>query len=312
MSHEHGRSNHHDHAHDHMSHHHHGAADGSIGIAFFLNLLFAGVELVGGLFTNSVAILSDAVHDLGDAATLGVSWFLERLSRRGRQGRLTYGFRRYNLLGAFISGVILLAGSLGILLEAIPRLFSPEPVEPGGMIMLALLGLLFNGAAVLRLRKGESANTRMVMLHLLEDILGWAAVFIGSVVIYFTGITWLDPLLSLGVTIFILAKAVPRLVEVGRLFLQYAPPDVDMEAVSSVIGEHPLVEGVHDIHLWSLDGRYTLLTAHVVVTPGEKALTVSQLDDLRQELKERLRRLNVDHATIEIEGKDAPCSGCDL
>lgn len=312
----HRRSAGHSHGHGHDDGHSHGHvhdhASGSIGIAFGLNLLFAAVELVGGVLTNSVAILSDAVHDLGDAATLGVSWILERISRGGRQGRLTYGFRRYSLLGALVSGIILLAGSLLILTEAIPRLLDPEPVDPVGMIILAVLGLLFNGAAVLRLKDGESANSRMVMLHLLEDLLGWAAVLLGSLLILFFRITWLDPVLSVGVTLFILYQAVPRLLEVGRLFMQYAPPELDLQELSATMTEHSMVSGVHDLHVWTLDGRYTLLTAHVVLSKNEGRLSLEHLDTLRAELKERLHTVGVDHATLELEGPDAACSGCDL
>lgn len=308
QGHGHGQSHGHSggHAHDHAH------TSGSIGLAFGLNLLFAVIELIGGVLTNSVAILSDAVHDLGDAATLGVSWFLERISRGGRQGRLTYGFRRYSLLGALVSGVILLAGSLLILTEAIPRLLGPEPVDPIGMMILAVLGLLFNGAAVLRLKKDESTNSKMVMLHLLEDLLGWAAVLAGSLLILFFGITWLDPVLSVGVTLFILVQAVPRLLEVGRLFMQYAPPEMDLQELSATMREHPMVSDVHDLHIWSLDGRYTLLTAHVILGDGEAKLSLQGLDALREELKEKLHSLGVDHATLELEGPDAACSGCDL
>ena len=300
---------HHDHPHgDHHDHHH---GSGSLGIAFALNLAFAAIELVGGIVTNSVAILSDAVHDFGDAATLAVAWALERVAGKKRRGRLTYGFRRYSLLGAFISGVILLGGSIGILFEAIPRLFDPEPVDPIGMMLLALLGLIFNGAAVFRLKKQESANSRLVMLHLMEDLLGWAAVLVGSVAIYFFGINILDPILSVAVTIFIMAKAIPRLLEVGRIFLQYAPPETDVEEISRRVTAHPEVQEVHDLHLWSLDGRYTLLTAHVVVSTGE-SITLEEIERIRGELKSRLHELGIDHATLEFEGSASGCSGCDL
>lgn len=281
-------------------------------MAFALNLFFALIELFGGLLTNSVAILSDALHDLGDAATLGISWYLERVSKGKRTGRLTYGFRRYSLLGALVSGLILLAGSLVILVEAIPRLLTPEPVEPVGMIALALLGLLFNGAAVLRLRREESTNSRMVMLHLLEDLLGWAAVLLGAVLIYFFDLIWLDPLLSLGVTLFILAKALPRLLEVGRIFLQYAPPEVDQEELLRTLEAHPDVVAVHDLHVWSLDGRYTLLTAHAVLAVGGERVTLETTDRIRNELKDSLAAVGIDHATLELEGPDSPCDGCDL
>ncbi|MFW6249471.1 MAG: cation diffusion facilitator family transporter [Alkalispirochaetaceae bacterium] len=311
-SHEHHGHDHHEHHHalGHTHSHHHGS--GSIAVAFALNLLFAAVELVGGLLTNSVAILSDAIHDIGDATTLGVAWYLERLSRGRRTGRLTYGFRRYSLLGALVSGIILLLGSTVILLEAIPRLFHPEPVDPLGMIALAVLGLLFNGAAVFRLRRDESTNSRMVMLHLLEDLLGWAAVLVGSILIYFFGITWLDPVLSIGVTLFVLAQAIPRLLEVGRLFMQYAPPEIELDELSRAMSEHPLVSEVHDLHLWSLDGRYTLLTAHLVAARNDPPPTLEELDTLRADLKRTLATLGVDHATLEVEGPDAACAGCDL
>ncbi|MFW6215807.1 MAG: cation diffusion facilitator family transporter, partial [Alkalispirochaetaceae bacterium] len=312
----HGRDGHdhpgHHHTGHHEDHHHHHHIGGSIGVAFGLNLFFAVVELVGGILTNSVAILSDAVHDLGDAATLGISWYLETLSTGKRTGRLTYGFRRYSLLGALMNGIILLVGSLVIIIEAVPRLLTPERVEPVGMIGLALLGLLINGVAVLRLRKEESTNSRMVMLHLFEDLLGWAAVLVGSILILFFGFLWLDPILSLGVTLFILIKATPRLLEAGRLFMQYAPPQIDLDKLAEQMESHPEISAVHDLHIWSLDGRYTLLTAHTVLSHQSASITLERVDQLRRELKAQLKEIGIDHATLEFEGSEAACEGCDL
>ncbi len=286
-----------------------GTSAGGFRAAFYLNLVFTVVELIGGLLTNSVAILSDAVHDLGDSVSLLFSWGMERVSARTRTERRTFGYKRYSVLGAVVSAVVLLAGSVFVLLEAVPRLFEPEPVVAEGMLPLAVAGVVFNLAAVLKLRGGGKINHRVVLLHLLEDVLGWVGVLVVSVVLLFADLPILDPILSVAVTLFVLARIYPRLREALSVFLQHAPADIDINAVQTELEALPHIEEVHDMHLWSLDGSYNLFSAHVVVND---ALSLSQLNDVKQHMKTLLANRGVHHTTLEFEARTESCAECDL
>ncbi|MCB1132859.1 MAG: cation transporter, partial [Verrucomicrobiae bacterium] len=188
--------------HDHHGHGH--ASTGNLKTAFLLNAAFTVIELIGGLLTNSVAILTDSLHDFGDSASLGLSWYFDHLSRKGRTPKHTYGFRRYRLLGGLITGIVLMAGLSVVLWQAVARLRDPEPVNAPGMIGLAVVGILFNGAAVLRVKKGASLTEKIAGWHLLEDTLGWVAVLAGAVVMMVWELPVIDPLLSIGISLFVL------------------------------------------------------------------------------------------------------------
>jgi cobalt-zinc-cadmium efflux system protein len=277
--------------------------------AFFLNLGFTVIEIVGGLLTNSVAILSDAVHDLGDSVSLAFAWSMQRVSGWRRTERQTFGYKRYSVLGAVVSAAVLLVGSVFILMEAVPRLLEPETVHPEGMLPLALAGIAFNGAAAMRLRGGGGLNRRVVMLHLLEDVLGWVGVLVVSIVLLFADLRILDPILSIAVTIFILSRIVPRLRQAAGVFLQYAPADVDVKSVEEKLLEVAHVTGVHDMHLWSLDGNYNLFSSHVVV---DEDLSLSRLEELKLRIKAILEDEGIQHVTLEFETDSAGCHECDL
>ena len=296
---------HHGHAHDHQA----GDSVNSIRAAFFLNLTFTIIEIVGGFFTNSVAILSDAVHDLGDSIALALSWRFEHLAERGADHRLTFGYRRYSVLGALISAAILMAGSTYILLKAIPRILHPEPVSEVGMLAIAIVGVVVNLLAVLRLRGGSKLNQRIVFLHLIEDVLGWLAVLVASIVMMFVDIPLLDPILSIAITVFVLAKIVPNLRTTLRVFLQYAPDDVDVREVAARLREADSVVDVHDLHIWSLDGSYTVFSAHVVV---DEEADWREIEALKARLRTEAEKLGINHSTFEFEPSDRVCEECDL
>lgn len=289
---------------DHRHDHDHGDA-GRIGFAFFLNLSFALIEIAGGILTNSVAILSDALHDLGDSLALALAWGLQKVSERGRDRRFTYGYRRFSLLGALINGGILVAGSLVILAMAIPRLLAPQPTLAVGMLVLAVFGILVNGAAVLRLKKGRSQNAKVVALHLLEDVLGWAAILVGAVVIHFTGWYWIDPLLSLLIAIYILISATRALLSASRILLQGVPEGIDLSAIEARLLSVAGVVSTHDLHLWSLDGERTILTVHLLLDTPPDPDTACRI---KAEANEAMRELGIGHCTLEIEGPGEKCA----
>ena len=208
-----------------MAHNHTDKAD-HVQLAFFLNLSFAILEIAGGVWTNSMAILSDALHDLGDTFSLGLAWILERYSKKKRDHKYSYGYKRFSLLGAFVNIVILLGGSLFILSQAVPRLLHPQSAHAPGMVIFALIGICVNGFAMLKLRHSHSMNARIVALHMLEDMLGWAAVLIVSIVLLFTDSFILDPLLSIIITSIILINVVRNLKKTAALFLQASPDNI--------------------------------------------------------------------------------------
>ncbi|MGH1434916.1 MAG: cation diffusion facilitator family transporter [Lewinella sp.] len=272
----------------------------NVATAFFLNLGFTIIEIIGGFLTNSIAIQSDALHDAGDTISLGFAWYFQKLSKRGRDNKYTFGYKRFNTLGAMITGVVLAAGSVYILIEAIPRLLNPEETNVQGMIWLAILGVFVNGLAVLRLKKGgDSLNEQVMTWHLLEDVLGWIAVLIGSVMMYFYDAPWIDPALSIGITLYVLLNVVKKLQRAGKIILQAAPDDIDVRAIQEKLESATGVKKAHHIHLWTLDGEYNLLSAHIQTSEDR---TVSDLESTKEEIRSELKgQFHIDHITLEFE-----------
>ena len=271
-------------------------------IAFFLNAAFVVIEIIGGLLTNSIAILSDAVHDLGDSLTLGLSWVLEKRSRRPGNSRYTYGYKRLSLVGALMNAIVLLVGSGFIIANAIPRLFSPEPIDAKGMIILAVLGIIINGAAVLRLKKGTKIAEKVVSLHLLEDVLGWFAVLIVSIILLFADIPILDPILSLLITAFVLKNVVQNFGQIIKIFLQAVPDGYNIaEIENKVIELHPSILEIHGTKLWTLDGDSNIMTFHMCV---KNKPDINEIVGLKRSVKNTLHELGIEDVTIEIENLD--------
>ena len=277
----------------------------NIKLAFFLNLGFTLIEIVGGLLTNSLAIMSNALHDLGDSFSLALSWYLDRYSKKEGDREYSYGYGRFSLLGALINAVILIGGSLYILSYAIPRLFNPESTSAPGMLLLAIGGIAINGLAVLRLKGGHSLNVQVVAWHLLEDVLGWVAVLIVSIVLLFTDLYILDPILSLLITLYVLYNMLTKLKQTLSLFLQSVPQDVDVSSFESKVLNIDQVLDTHHTHVWSLDGEHHVLSMHVVV-----AENVTKKDAIR--IKNKVRALvempDFEHTTVEIEYENEDCA----
>lgn len=294
----------HSHEHEHHGHHHH--AEGNLALAFFLNLGFTIIEIIGGFFTNSVAILSDAIHDLGDTIAIGSAYFLEKRSHKGRDKKYSYGYRRLSPLAAVINLVILVSGSIVIISEAIPRLLEPEEIKTDYMVLFAVLGIIFNGIAVLRLMKsGDSANTKTVMLHLLEDVLGWAAVLVGSIIIYFTGWLIIDPIMSILIAFYILYNAIKNFRMILPIFLQGVPVGTNQEKITEKLREIKNVLDAHDLHSWTLDGEYNIVTVHLVISDGS---TTEEIISIKNKAREILASENQEHYTLEIEFESELCA----
>lgn len=290
--------------HHHHEHHHHGTKN--LAVAFWLNLSFSIIELIGGLYTNSMAIISDAVHDIGDAAGIGSAFFFEKLSAKSRDKNFSYGYKRFSTLSALITSIILIVGALWIVVEAIPRLFNPEQVNSTGMLGLAILGIAFNGFAVFKLGGNQnSLNQKAVRLHLVEDLLGWIAVLVGSIFIYFFNWLILDPILSLAIALYISINAFKNLKSVSGIFLQGIPENINLKNIEQEILSLEEVTEVHDFHLWSMDGEYNILTLHAVV---DESKTVEELKSIKQMIKEIATKNHIQHITLEFESSAEDCA----
>ena len=292
------------HHHHHHEHHHHSAKN--LAVAFWLNLSFSIIELIGGLYTNSMAIISDAVHDVGDAAAIGSAFFFEKLSAKSRDKNFSYGYKRFSTLSALITSIILIVGALWIVVEAIPRLFNPEQINSVGMLGLAILGIAFNGFAVFKLEGNQnSLNQKAVRLHLVEDLLGWIAVLVGSIFIYFFNWLILDPILSLAIALYISINAFKNLKSVSGIFLQGIPENINLKHIEQEILSLEEVTEVHDFHLWSMDGEYNILTLHAVV---DESKTVEELKSIKQMIKEIATKNHIQHVTLEFESSAEDCA----
>ena len=265
----------------------------NILIAFALNLLFSVFEFVGGIFTGSVAIVSDAIHDIGDAASIGISYFLEKKSKKQPDETYTYGYARYSVIGGVITTLILLVGSCFVVYNAIGRIIVPTKINYDGMILFAVVGVAVNSCAALFTREGDSLNQKAVNLHMLEDVLGWIVVLVGAVVMRFTDFAIIDPIMSIGVAVFVFVNAIQNLKDALDLFLEKAPRGVAVGEIQEEIMQIEGVLDVHHIHIWSMDGSHNYATMHVV--------TDEEPSQIKRAIRETLQARGIGHATLELE-----------
>lgn len=267
--------------------------DRNILITFLVNLFFSIFEFVGGIITHSNAIVSDAIHDMGDALSIGIAFVLERKSKQKPDNKYTYGYSRYSVIGSFITTIVLLISSLLVIYHSILRIMNPVEINYNGMILFAVVGILANSFAAFITREGDSLNQKTVRLHMLEDVLGWIVVLIGAVVMRFTGLLIIDPILSIGVAGFILYKAFGHFKEILDLFLEKIPDAISVEEVSEHLLNIKGIKDVHHIHIWSIDGVNNYATMHVVVEDLNH--------DVKHKIREELSEHGISHVTIELE-----------
>lgn len=272
----------------------------NILVAFILNLSFSIFEIIGGLLTNSIAIVSDAIHDFGDAISIGIAFILEKKSKKKPDDNYTYGYARYSVLGAFITTLILTVGSIFVIYNSIKRLINPVPINYNGMIIFAIFGIIINFLATYFTKDGNSLNQKSVNLHMLEDVLGWVVVFIGSIIMKFTDISLIDALMSMGVSSFILINALKNFKEIIDLVLEKTPTNISIEDLKHHICEITGVIGVHHLHLWSIDGSTNYATMHIVTNEQD-------IHEVKKKIKEMLRENQIAHTTIEIERENEKC-----
>jgi len=276
-----------------------GDREKNVGFAAALNILFTFIELIGGFLTNSLALIADALHDFADSFALIIAWYAEKKAKKPATCKMTFGYRRLSLLSATFTIIVLVAGSLFVLTQAVPRLISPEPVNAEGMVLIAVIGITINGLGYFRLKKGISQSEKVLSWHLLEDILGWIVLLIGSIIIRFWDKPVIDPIMTIGFTVFVLWGVSKNAKEIFNLLLEGVPEYIDIDEIKKSILSVEGVKMVHDLHIWSLEGETVLLTAHVVVE--DKYLQTP--DKMRQSIKSNLEGHHIEHSTLELEGE---------
>ena len=287
-----------EHSHNH-SHNHNNSSVKNILIAFVLNLAFSIFEIIGGIITGSVAIISDAIHDFGDAVSIGISYFLENKSKKTADESYTYGYGRFSVLGALLTSLILVFGSVIVITNAVHRLIVPQEINYNGMIVFAIIGTVVNSIATFVTSGGDSLNQKAVNLHMLEDVLGWIVVLIGAIVIKFTNWYFIDAILSVCVAVFILCKAIVSSIETIKIFLEKTPNDINISKIKESILNIDNVDNIHDLHIWSIDGVKHYATVHIVTNnPTQK---------LKENIREIFEQYKIVHSTIQIEKCGESC-----
>ncbi|MGB4588036.1 MAG: cation diffusion facilitator family transporter [Clostridiaceae bacterium] len=286
----------HGHGHDHTHHlYDPERSTKNIKIVFFINLIFSIMEFVFGVLFNSFAILSDAVHDLGDSISVGLAWFFQKYSQEEANSVFSFGHQRFSIMGAIITSIVLLTGSLIMLIRSIPLLLNPQKVNAEGMFVLSLFAIAMNGYAAWLLSRGRSKSESVLNLHMLEDVLGWIGVLIVSTVVRYTGWYILDPILSIGISLFIFIKALPHFIGAIKILLQAVPDNVDINRLRNDILEIEDVHAVSHLHIWSIDGEENAMTLTFFTTINDMA----KIEEIKDEIKFLTKEISVAHITIE-------------
>ena len=271
----------------------------TVWVAFFLNLSYAIVEFIAGGIFGSSAVLADSVHDLGDAIAIGISALLETISNREEDRHYTLGYKRFSLLGALVTAVILITGSILVILENITKLFNPQPVNDEGILWLGIIAVSINLLASLVVRKGKTKNESILSLHFLEDTLGWLAVILMAIILKFTDWYILDPLLSLVISIFILTKAIPRFWSALKIFLDAVPEGVETGDLEKDLEALINVKSVNQLSIWSMDGLENNAIIHLCLEDWEQMMETK--NQVRQLLEER----GIQNITIEVDASQS-------
>lgn len=267
----------------------------TVWVAFFLNLSYAIVEFIAGGIFGSSAVLADSVHDLGDAIAIGISAFLESISNREEDSHYTLGYKRFSLLGALVTAVILMTGSVLVILENIAKIFHPQSVNDEGILWLGIIAITINVLASLVIRKGQTKNESILSLHFLEDTLGWVAVILMAIVLRFTDWYILDPLLSLAISFFILSKALPRFWRTLKIFLDAVPEGVDIQKIKTDLAELDHVASINQLNLWTMDGLEKNAIVHVCLKEME------HMETCKESIRIFLKDCGFQNITIEVD-----------
>mgnify|MGYP004571380149 FL=1 len=276
------------------NHEHHEKATGNLIFVFILNITFNVIVILGGLITNSVAILADCLHDLSDTISIGLAGVLEHVSQKNPNENYTYGYQRFSILGAVITSIFVIIVSVVVVYESISRLLCPVAPEAGWMLLVAIVGIIFKGVSVFKLHKGETINEKVILFHLLGDVFGWIAILVISVILMFWNVSFLDPLLSLIISLWLLYNMGKALHESVCVLLQKSPKNVDVDEIKSQIECLNHINNVLDIHLWSLDGIDSILTLKINIDD------VNNGDEVKKEIYTIASKYHIVDTTVEF------------
>ena len=278
------------------THHHHKKAGENLAFVFFINLAFNIVVIAAALATNSMAILADFIHDASDTISIALAWFLEHVAQRDSTDKYSYGYQRFSILGAVIISIFVIIMAFVILSEAIPRLFAPESVDAGGMLAVAIVGIVFKFVSVYRLHKGETYNEKAIFFHQLGDIFEWVAILILSLVLMFwEGAQYLDPFVSIGIALWLIFNLGRNLYKSIEVLLQKTPDYFDVDEFRQSIENIEGVNAIDDFHIWSLDGIDSVMTLKVDVDFGK------DVGEIKKEIYAISKKYHVVDITIELE-----------
>ena len=278
------------------THHHHKKASDNLAFVFLLNLTFNIIVIIGGLATNSMAILADCIHDMSDTFSMAIAWILEHVAQKGATDKFSYGYQRFSILGAVITSSFVIVMAFFILSEAIPRLFSPEGVDAEGMLIIGIIGLVFKTISVWRLHGGETFNEKAIFYHLLGDIFEWIAILIlSAILIFWQDISYLDPFVSIAIAIWLIFNLGRTLYKSLEVLLQKTPDNFDVEGFKQQILDIDGVNALDDFHIWSLDGIDSVMTVKVDVDFGKN------VENIKKEIYEISNKYHVVDITIELD-----------
>lgn len=286
---------------EHQHNHEHSVGEGksaqrNMFVVFLLNFFFSIAEFVFGTIFNSQAILSDAVHDLGDALSIGLAYFFEKISNRSASSEYSYGYRRFSLLGALVTSVVLIVGGILIIINTIPALFNPQPVNHQGVFWVAIGAIGINGFSVWLMARGKSANEKLLNIHMLEDLVGWVAVLLMSIILNFTDWYILDPILSIAIALWILYMTIPEFINVSKLFLQAVPDSIDSDKLRNRIENLDNVQVISHFHIWSTDGQQHMMSLTVTTNSDNE----KDQESIKQSIRQIALEDDISHITIEV------------
>ena len=276
----------------------------NIKIAFFLNLVFSIIEVIGGILTNSISIISDSLHNLGDSITIGINYVFDKKSKKLPNDEYSYGYMRYTLVGSLIASFILLVGSVIIIYNVVPRLLNPESINYDAMIIFGIFGLLINVYASIKVSRSKEKDKK-VSTHLIEDSVIWLFILCGSIIIKTTNYIIVDPILSLLIACYILYQVSRYMKGIYNIFMEKVPSNIKIDKIKKDIESIDNIDEVHHIHVWSMDGVKNYITVHVHL---DKDLSNEEIAKVKENVRSKLNEDGIHHTTIEIEYFNEKCN----
>jgi len=282
-------------------HHHHEVKGGRLFATIILNIIITLAQIVGGIYSGSLALLSDALHNFSDVITLIVTYVTNRMAKRSPTHTKTFGYKRAEILAAFFDAAVLVGIGLFLIVEALQKFFNPEPIGTLIVIALALLSILLNAASLLLIKEDSehNINVRSAYLHLLTDVMTSVAVLIGGIAMYYFEFYWIDPLISILIALYLIYAAFGILKESTGILMQFAPQHIDVAAIEKIASENPELHNIHHIHIWQLNDHEVFLEAHI---DFRKNLSLEEVTKVCEVIEEEIKEtFHITHITLQSE-----------